>query len=714
MKNIPITSPEIEWRDNGQPVSVTFDDTYFSVNNGLEESRYVFLNQNNLPERWRQWRGPFRIIETGFGTGLNFLATWQAFLKESCEHTWLEFTSIEKFPLSREQLRRALSLWPELDDLANQLLAQYPDATPGFHRLVWPDQRVALTLIMGDVHDALPQLEGPVNAWYLDGFTPTRNPDMWNEALFKEIRRISRPHPNIHTFDSPESWQNSSPTCATFTAASLVRRGLNGAGFKTQKAPGYGRKREMLLASYQQSTGPERPVLFDGKPWLVPTTGSSSTAPAHIMPTESAEQPKQQTAIVIGAGLAGCTTARALADRGFQVTVFDGNGIANGGSGNPQGGLYVKLAANDQAIHTDFYLQAYLLATQSAERILGPGTADNTSWQQCGVLQLATDDAELRRQQRFLATHTLPLSVIKPVSAEQASQQAGVPLTSSGLFFPKAGWVNPRQFCYQLLKHPAIRIHTRRVMSLAPPADAPYWTASCENGSRHTAHHVVIATANEAHDLLPSAYLPIRPIRGQLTFVDSHHIANPSTVLCGTSYMAPAAPGQAYTVMGATYNLRDTSTTLSSKDHQTNLNHLRNFGSRFAADLPSVQGGRVGFRCTTPDYLPLVGPVMNTSAFLKTYSPMVKNARQVPAKAAPAIPGLWLNVGHGSRGLASTPLCAELLANQIMGAAAPVSQAVLEALWPGRFLLRDMIRRKLPNPVTENTVKKKAKHAQKP
>ena len=205
-----LASPDLSWNDQGLPVSQQFDDPYFSVENGLEESRYVFLKHNHLPQRWKDHSGEFHIIETGFGTGLNFLMTWQSFVEykkqpDSRKHDaqknndpeteWLHFTSIEKFPLSKEELQQAMSLWPELATFTELLLQQYPLTIPGFHHLVWPEHKVRLTLIFDDVHNALPQLSGPVHAWYLDGFAPSKNPQMWSDSLFQQMRRINNRSP---------------------------------------------------------------------------------------------------------------------------------------------------------------------------------------------------------------------------------------------------------------------------------------------------------------------------------------------------------------------------------------------------------------------------------------------------------------------------------------------------------------------------------------
>lgn len=680
-----LSPPDLSWRADGQPVSEQFNDPYFSVDNGLEESRYVFLQHNGLPQRWQDWpwtqQPAFCIVETGFGTGLNFLLTWDSWLKRGHNDGWLHFTSVEKYPLTREQLQQALALWPGLQALSERLQQQWPLPLRGAHHLHWPEERISLTLWFDDVASALPQLSGPVHAWYLDGFAPARNPDMWNDDLFAAMRRLSQ--------RQPQQYDGSvSATIATFTAAGLVRRGLLGAGFSVKRVPGYGRKREMLAGVFNRRCGPEQPPHHLHKPWLLPT--NSPAGQPSVLPRVA----------VIGAGLAGACTARALAERGCQVSVLDPAGIANGASGNPQGGLYIKLAAGDDAMHTAFYLAAYQYALPFMQRYLGPGTADNPYWQQCGVLQLAYDDKEASRQQKFTTSQTLPAELVHPVDAAQASALAGCPQPQGGLFFPSAGWVSPADLCRQLLQHPAISVIEQAVTQLLPVTGAaqPGWQVHTCTAAL-TADQVVVATAYEATALLPQAYLPLKRIRGQLSYLDAAQTPMLNTVLCGRSYLPPPRDGRQ--CLGATYNLRDDDPTLREQDHLTNVQHLADFGPAWAelagaAGMHAVIGGRVGFRCTAPDYLPLVGAVPVAKEFATTFAPLVRNAKKIPPLTAPQLPGLWLNVGHGSRGLASAPLCGEMLAAMICNDALPVGNEMAEALWPGRFLLRDMVRRKLP------------------
>lgn len=672
-----LSAPELIWREDGQPVSQAFDDPYFSVDNGLEESRHVFLQHNGLPQRWQHWpwsRQPaFSIVETGFGTGLNFLLTWDIWRQQPASAGWLHFTSVEKYPLTHAQLTQALALWPQLADLSARLLADYPQPLRGAHHLSWPDERISLTLWFGDVADVLPQLSGPVHAWYLDGFAPARNPEMWSDALFRHMRRLSQRHPQQYAGELPA-------TVATFTAAGHVRRGLLGAGFQVTRVPGYGRKREMLTGAFNRRCGPELPPAFCHKPWA------------------ASRQPATASVVIIGAGLAGACTARSLAERGVKVTVIDATGIASGGSGNPQGGLYVKLAAADDAIHTGFYLAAYQYALSVMPRYLGAADEHNPHWHPCGVLQLAYDDKEAARQQKFVRANPLPEALVRAVDATSASQLSGSEQRCGGLFFPAAGWVSPVALCQHLLQHPHIQVQQQRVTRLSQSAGQ--WQLHTDAGI-HRTEQLVLASAHDTPALLPQGYLPVKRIRGQLSYLQPQLAPALKTVLCGRSYMAPPRHGRL--CLGATYNLRDDDPSIRAADHQTNLDHLEDFGPAWQQlaqqhGLTAVSGGRVGFRCTTPDYLPMVGAIPDTAAFLQTFAPLVRNARRIPPHDVPVLPGLWLNIGHGSRGLASAPLCGELLAAQICHDNLPVGMEMAEALWPGRFLLRDMIRRKVQVP----------------
>ena len=232
-----ITTAKIHFNEQGNPVADDFDDVYFSNHDGLAETRYVFLAGNNIPQCWHNFDSTvFTVAETGFGSGMNFLALWQEFtqVSPSCK---LHFISFEKHPMTVEQLEKCLALFPSLSEFATQLIDQYPAPNAGLHNLEFLKGKITLSLYFGDVNDLIPTINlhenQQVNAWFLDGFAPSKNPQMWTQNLFENIFRLTAPNGSI----------------ATFTAAGFVRRGLNDAGFNVQKIKGYGSKRNMTIAN---------------------------------------------------------------------------------------------------------------------------------------------------------------------------------------------------------------------------------------------------------------------------------------------------------------------------------------------------------------------------------------------------------------------------------------------------------------------------------
>ena len=227
----------IEWRANPQgllqPYSTIFQDVYYSSDNGLLETDYVFLQGNQLAQRWQPLlSNHFTIIETGFGTGLNFLCAAQLWLKTAPPTATLHFISTEKYPLTLAEITAAWQAWPELNQVSQPFLAEYEASTK--HSIWLFDNRVHLSLLIGDATDCLTQTVTTADAWFLDGFSPAKNPEMWQPALFAQMARLSK----------------SDTTFATFTSAGLVRRGLQSAGFEVNKQAGFGKKREMLIGRF--------------------------------------------------------------------------------------------------------------------------------------------------------------------------------------------------------------------------------------------------------------------------------------------------------------------------------------------------------------------------------------------------------------------------------------------------------------------------------
>ncbi|MGL6045791.1 MAG: FAD-dependent 5-carboxymethylaminomethyl-2-thiouridine(34) oxidoreductase MnmC, partial [Vogesella sp.] len=378
--------------------------------------------------------------------------------------------STEKHPLSPADMQRALAMWPALAAEAAELLQQYQTLAPGWHRFVLAAGRITLTLLVGDALATLPELDARVDAWFLDGFAPSRNPDMWQPALFEQLARLSKP----------------GATLATFTCAGVVRRGLAEAGFAVEKVAGFGSKREMTRGQ------------------LASPPASSWQAPWYARPQLPARL--ERTAIVVGAGIAGASIAYSLAVRGWQVTVVDRHPVpANEASGNPQGVLYTKLSPHFTPL-TQLILSGYGYSLRTLAASLPQG--DDT-WRQCGVLQLA-HNAEESKRQHGLALAGLPHDILHAVDSEQASQLAGIAVDLPGLYFPQGGWLHPPALVRRLLDHPNItlRLATAITELAQNPADHS-WVAMDSDGPMAIGGIAVLATANETVQFDPTFYLPV-------------------------------------------------------------------------------------------------------------------------------------------------------------------------------------------------------------
>ena len=353
--------PDLHWKEDGTPVDARVGDVYYSVEDGLAESRAVFLAGCGLSEAWQN-RAQFTIAELGFGTGLNFLAAWQMWRETRAQDGWLNFVSFEGFPLDAEDVERALKPWPELAVLAAKLCAKWPPRAKGVRRITWPEERLSLTLHIGLIGDTLPQAQFQADAWFLDGFSPAKNEAMWTEELWPLIAERSVP----------------GARAATFTVAGAVRRGLTTAGFLVEKKPGHGRKRERLEAKFD-----------------APQSNSAPTISA---------TPK---VAILGAGIAGSCLAQTLAERGTSVTVFERDASpAQGTSGNPLALVMPRLDAAD-TVQARLLIDAYLSA--QAFYAGRPGAALTET------VHTPRNEQETERFQRLLADPPLGLEQLEAI-----------------------------------------------------------------------------------------------------------------------------------------------------------------------------------------------------------------------------------------------------------------------------------------------------------
>ncbi|UNU73128.1 FAD-dependent 5-carboxymethylaminomethyl-2-thiouridine(34) oxidoreductase MnmC [Moraxella nasovis] len=565
----------IQWRTdhlgNTVPVSTAFDDVYFSKAGGLDESRYVFLQGNDLSHRLGKLSeyDEFCVAETGFGTGLNFLALCQLWgqLKQQgklANHARLHFISTEKFPLTKENLTLALNAWQDNDGLSfyiNSLLCQYPPLLAGCHRLTIDDD-ITLDLWFGDAKASFDTLlktkpkGAGVHAWFLDGFSPSKNSELWSPALFDTIAKLSADGASL----------------ATFTAAGFVRRALVDVGFLVTKVKGFGHKREMLTAHI---TKPHQAL-------------NKLDKPKHVA--------------IIGAGISGLCLTHSLALRGIQVSLIDKQSPLAGASGNPRALLAPKLTLIEKAkdhLPTVGFLYAERFYRQF-------NNTDQTVFNNTGVIDFLMPTKKSTEKLRSLIS-PYPDELIYEIKDKTFLEH------QINAAIPKAGLVSPRAFMNAVLTDPLIKFIKADIKQIRHGSDVHLITDAGEI----LADAAVICSGFESH-LLCDELFNCRKIRGQVSWLklshdDNHAQLLPRTPIKYDGYCAAFdLEDESHLLMGASFVRNCTDTTVTDDEHTFNLDKLAQALPSLADKLditPSTLSGRASIRAQTPDYHPIVGQV---------------------------------------------------------------------------------------------------------
>jgi tRNA 5-methylaminomethyl-2-thiouridine biosynthesis bifunctional protein len=545
---VPLAPARLRFTQQGVPYSEAFDDVYHSAAGGPAQAFHVFLQGNDLPRRWAG-RERFVILETGFGAGINFLTTWQAWRRDPARCRRLHFVSIEKHPFSLLDVKSLYQGYSELKSEAAELEAKWPMLVPGAQRIELDGGNVVLTLFFADIKVAR-DLRLAADAFYLDGFAPAKNPDMWSPALMRALARLAAP----------------GATAATWSVASSVRHALEETGFIVEKRPGFGEKREMLVARYSK-----------------PGRGIAS--------------PGNRNATVIGAGLAGAAVCERLCARGWHVTLFERQaGAAKEASGNHAGSFH-PLVTPDDSIFARLTRAAFLAC-------LGRWPAlDGIRWDACGVLQLERDAKEALSQRRSLAALGLPSDYAQLVTREEAAAHAGVPVAAGGLWFARGGWVQPATLVEAQLRACGDRLEPR---------------FNSEVGNVPDSAVVVLANSAGALNLHALPHLRLRRVRGQLSYVPAAEVEAPRVVVLRGGMVLPAVDGLC--VVGATYDLEDEDPAPRAESHASNLERAAQILPSFSFPRKKPVEGRVAFRAVAPDRVPVVGRLVEGKAIYGAFA----------------------------------------------------------------------------------------------
>ncbi|MDN5566481.1 MAG: tRNA (5-methylaminomethyl-2-thiouridine)(34)-methyltransferase MnmD [Psychrobacter sp.] len=667
----------IDWQiddsGNSVPVSREFGDVYFSHADGLAESRYVFIEGNNLPERLANLAPlqSFTIGELGFGTGLNLLAVWQLWrqLRNTHPHlatARLHFITTELHPIALTDLTQILGLWadraPELKDLIEQLLANYPTLIAGAHRLNFIADNLTVDIWLGDASESLAKLatgvagqnstsqnNAKIDAWLLDGFAPSCNESLWAESIFSQMQRLS----------------GLGSSAATYSCAGAVKRGLQSAGFTIKKIKGFGRKNEMLTAAMQDTALLEIDRLKNPLSTIIKNIKHS---------------------IIIGAGVSGLMTAWSLANRGIAVTLLDKTAPLAGASGNPRALLAPKMTPIhhvDEHLHTIGYLYSCRLYRQ----FNSCPSKDDTAYADIAPILEPTGALDLLLKANVnveqIADYPDILATTLSIEQAQSATNLNVQDLSDNLYLPQSGLVNPQALKEIILSHPLIS-YQQLAVSAIRETELKVWVEGCSDSDEKSiiieADNVVICAAFESH-YIDNRIFDCRKIRGQLSWFTptadqwqklpklplkySGYCA-PFTAQTGDAQLNNVIEGQPQLLLGASFVRNDIGNDIREDEHEVSRNKLiaaiPELAEVIPADTSSWQA-RARVRTQTPDYHPILGQVAVDSR-------------------------VWTLTAMGAKGYAYAPICAEVLADMMLGNFAPVSAAMLARLSPQRTRLQ--------------------------
>ncbi len=532
----------------------------------------------------------------------------------------------------------------EIQNFSEEFLPFYKRISSGYNQISFEKENLDLILIVGDIVEVIQSFHAKIDAWYLDGFSPSKNPEMWTKEIFTFMKRNSK----------------TGATFSTYSTAGFVREGLAEAGFVVEKETGFGNKKHMLkglMPIIQQKIA--------DKPWF--------RIPKFVS--------KSKNAIIIGGGLSGTSIAYALSQKGFNITLIEREDrIAPGASGNPAG-MFAPILTGDASDLSEWSFVAYREFTQFISLY---GEQFPETLRQIGVYQIANSDDEMNRFKKAIE------------NCQISSEYAGLRENENfyrGFFFPKAGWVNPFELSNAYLRLSANRVKIILSTSVVQlERSESYWKVFLSNKEILESEIVIFANSFDAKDFI-NGLEKIKKVRGQIVYYPSDKFPTKieNVILHEDGYIIPNVDDMH--IIGSTFDPYDSSTDLNIEHNVYLLQQIKNLFPAIDPEDGRKMRGRVSFRAMSSDHLPMVGPVPNRVEFQKDYSDLWKANIYKDYPDGKYLPGLYISCAHGSKGILNSYLAANVLAAMLTNGALPINMTLLEKISPSRFLLQSYINR---------------------
>ncbi len=628
-----IENAEIEFQ--GEDVfSLKYSDRYFSTDGALEEKFKIFIQGNDLEKRIETVENNLVVAELGLGCALNLFLTWKTWKEAPTSGKILNYIAYEKNPLTKNDLSRFWSNKHEFSYYLDKYLKTLNQTISGAHTF-WLEDNFRVTLFLGDVNDYLPMLDARVDIWYLDGFSPSLNENLWNERIFREIGLKC----------------NMDCTLTTYSSSSRIRKLLEDNNFKVEKLPGFARKKEFSKA-----------VKISAE-----KTGEKNRG-------------RKKKVVVIGAGLAGCAVSSSLAKRGYEVELIEkANDISQKASGNLAGILMPHISVKPD-IMSRFFIAGFVYVMNQ----LNMNYENEDFFSTDGVLRLTSSD-RLANLWKELAASKINKNFVQAVGEDVVAKLSGINLKSEALFFPEGGWLSPKTFAQKILEPYSsliTKIFYQEAITLQQEADS--WLVLGADGRVISeAEILILANAYEAKKFSQTSWLPLEPVRGQgFTFVANQATSELKIPICYDGYVIPEFNSRHF--VGATYNHQDAREEVDPLHTDDIYSRLYKWCPEFPAIDKSTIESRVSFRTMTIDRLPLVGsmPVIEDLKQLET------NFNSGISQNFTKFKNFFVTTGYGSRGLIASGLSAEIIASEINSEPLPMEKDLSQALLPERFFSR--------------------------